>query len=171
MPRCLPLLVLLALASAPAQASADDSAAPAANSSSPARFSAGGGAGYPHIFHADASLWLLRQASVDARVWSGALIPRKGVELTLSGHAAHGRWGAIVSGGGGLWREIPNTEVCGLCTDEKNDLYVRGDVGLGYLGRYVDVRAMVGYTTRPDFDSGGSITVHVTVMRRWPLGR
>jgi hypothetical protein len=164
MPRCLPLLVLLALASAPATAAADD------DSNGPARFSAGGGAGYPHIFHVDASLWLLRQASVDARIWSGALIPRKGVELTLSAHLARGRWGAIVSGGGGLWREIPNTEVCGLCTDEKNDLYVRGDVGVGYLGRYVDVRAMVGYTTRPDLESGGSITVHVTVMRRWPLG-
>lgn len=158
------MLVLLALAAAPARATADDD-------TGPARFSAGGGAGYPHIFHFDASLWLLRQASVDARVWSGALIPRKGVELTLSAHAARGRWGAIVSGGGGLWREIPNTEVCGLCTDEKNDLYLRGDVGVGYLGRYVDLRAMVGYTTRPDLESGGSITVHVTVMRRWPLGR
>lgn len=164
MPRCLPLLVLLAVSGASGPAAADDPAAPA-------RFSAGGGAGYPHIFHADASVWLLRQASIDARLWSGALIPRKGLELTLSAHLARGRWGGIVSGGGGVWREIPNTETCGLCTDEKNDLYLRGDAGVGYLGRYVDVRAMVGYTTRPDFDSGGSITVHVTVMRRWPLSR
>jgi hypothetical protein len=168
MPRRVAPFVLLALVSLAAPAAADEPEAPAA-ADRPARFSLGGGAGYPHIFHVDASVWLARQATVDARVWSGALIPRQGVELTVSGHVARDRWGAIVSGGGGVWREIPNTETCGLCTDARNDLYVRGDAGVGYLGRYVDVRAMIGYTTRPDFDSDGSITVHVTVMRRWPL--
>jgi len=132
----------------------------------PPRLSVGGGAGYPHIFHGDVSLWLVPYLTVDARIWSMALLPRSGAEATLTVHVPIGRFAALATAGGGIWREIPETPY-GLATDAKNDSYVRAAAGVGWMNHLLDLRATAGVTTRP---TGHSITIIVTVMTRFPRG-
>jgi hypothetical protein len=128
------------------------------------KLSVGGGVGWPHLFHAQASYWPVRYATVDLRAWSQALITRQGGEATLSVHVPIGPVDAIATGGGGLWREIP--ECAGvLCPDYENSSYLRGAAGVGLLTRRLDLRVLAGATSSPD---GTRVSVHVTLLRRWP---
>lgn len=130
----------------------------------PPRVSLGGGAGYPQIFHGDASLYLVRYVSVDTRVWSQALLPTKGIDGTVSLHVPFGAWSAIASGGAGVWQEIPERNGA-LLEDPEYSGYWRAAAGAGYLGNAIDLRIQAGVTSRP---SGHSVTLNVVVMRRFP---
>lgn len=141
-------------------------AATPARADKPPRLSVGGGAGYPHIFHGDLSLWVIPYLTVDARAWSMALLPRTGAEATLTVHVPIGRFAALATAGGGLWREIPDSTL-GVATHAENSSYVRAAAGVGWINHLLDLRATAGVTTRP---SGRSITIIVTVMTRFPRG-
>lgn len=157
------LALILGLAP-PAPAVADDSGDTGARPDAPARVSAGGGVGYPQIFSGDVSVWLFRQASVDARAWSQALVPTKGLEGSATIHVGRGRWAGLINGGGGIWQYLPDDGMV-FQRDPEREWYWRAGAGVGWLANAVDLRVLAGVTSRPE---GHSVTLHVTIMRRIP---